>query len=47
MESFLQRRVVGQDEAVKAAADIYMPVGGTVTEVNEALRAAPSLANTN
>jgi glycine cleavage system H protein len=28
-------------------ADVYMPVSGTVTEVNEALRADPSLANSD
>jgi glycine cleavage system H protein len=32
---------------VKAAADIYMPVTGEVVEVNEALRANPSLANSD
>jgi len=32
-------------ESVKAAADIYAPANGVVTEVNEALRADPSLAN--
>ncbi|MFN0182359.1 MAG: glycine cleavage system protein GcvH [Aquabacterium sp.] len=32
-------------ESVKAAADLYMPVEGEVVEVNEALRADPSLAN--
>ena len=32
---------------MKAAADIYMPVGGEVVEVNEALRADPSLANSD
>ena len=37
--------VVGVVESVKAAADIYMPVEGEVVEVNEALRADPSLAN--
>jgi glycine cleavage system H protein len=37
--------VAGVVESVKAAADVYAPVGGTVTEVNEALRADPSLAN--
>ncbi|MEY2860813.1 MAG: hypothetical protein RL392_1271, partial [Pseudomonadota bacterium] len=31
----------------KAAADVYMPVTGTITEVNEALRDDPSLANTD
>ncbi|MBP9896684.1 MAG: glycine cleavage system protein H, partial [Giesbergeria sp.] len=28
-------------------ADVYMPVAGEVVEVNEALRADPSLANTD
>ncbi|MDB5947408.1 MAG: gcvH, partial [Ramlibacter sp.] len=32
---------------VKAAADVYMPVSGKVTEVNEALRSDPSLANSD
>ena len=35
----------GLVESVKTAADVYIPVGGTVTEVNEALRSDPSLAN--
>ena len=35
----------GLVESVKAAADVYIPVGGTVFEVNEALRSDPSLAN--
>lgn len=39
--------VAGIVESVKAAADVYAPVSGTVTEVNEALRADPSLANTD
>ena len=34
-------------ESVKAAADVYMPVDGEITEVNEALRADPSLANSD
>ena len=37
--------VAGVVESVKAAADVYAPVSGTVTEVNEALRADPALAN--
>lgn len=32
-------------ESVKAAADVYMPVGGTVVEVNEALLDDPALIN--
>jgi len=34
-------------ESVKAAADVYMPVSGVVTEVNESLRDNPALANTD
>jgi glycine cleavage system H protein len=41
------RAVAGVVESVKAAADVYMPVSGDITEVNEALRADPSLANTD
>ena len=37
--------IAGVVESVKAAADVYTPVSGTVTEVNEALRADPALAN--
>jgi glycine cleavage system H protein len=32
-------------ESVKAASDVYTPVGGTVTAVNEQLSAAPELVN--
>jgi len=46
-KAFAQKDVAGVVESVKAAADVYMPVSGTVTEVNEALRADPSLANSD
>lgn len=46
-KSYSQKEVAGVVESVKAAADIYMPVSGEVTEVNEALRADPSLANSD
>ena len=42
-----QNAVAGVVESVKTAADVYMPVSGVVTEVNEALRADPALANTS
>jgi len=45
--SFHKGDVAGVVESVKAAADLYMPVSGEVVEVNEALRADPSLANTD
>ena len=42
---FKKGEVAGVVESVKAAADLYMPVAGEVTEVNEDLRKDPSLAN--
>lgn len=45
--TFNQGDVTGVVESVKAAADVYMPVSGEIVEVNEALRADPSLANTD
>ncbi|MEO6031489.1 MAG: glycine cleavage system protein GcvH [Burkholderiaceae bacterium] len=45
--SFKMNEVAGVVESVKAAADLFMPVSGEVIEVNEALRADPSLANTD
>lgn len=44
-KTFAQGEVAGVVESVKAAADVFMPVSGEITEVNEALRADPSLAN--
>ncbi|MEX8494281.1 glycine cleavage system protein GcvH [Sphaerotilus sp.] len=45
--TFAQGEVAGVVESVKAAADVYAPLSGEVTEVNEALRDDPSLANTD
>ena len=45
--TFAQKETAGVVESVKAAADVYMPVSGEVTEVNEALREDPSLANSD
>ena len=44
---FKKGEVAGVVESVKAAADLYMPVSGEIVEVNEALRADPSLANSD
>lgn len=44
---YAKGEVAGVVESVKAAADVYMPLDGEVTEVNEALRADPSLANSD
>lgn len=45
--TFAQKDTAGVVESVKAAADVYMPVSGVITEVNEALRADPALANSD
>ena len=45
--SYAKGEVAGVVESVKAAADVYMPLDGEVTEVNEALRADPALANSD
>lgn len=45
--SYAPKDIAGVVESVKAAADVYMPVSGEVVEVNEALRADPSLANSD
>jgi glycine cleavage system H protein len=36
---------VGEVESTKSVSDIYAPVSGTVTAVNEALEATPELVN--
>ncbi len=37
----------GSVESVKAVSDLYSPVTGTVTEINEALNDAPDTLNSN
>ena len=46
-KTYAQKDTAGVVESVKAAADVYMPIGGEVIEVNEALRDDPSLANSD
>ena len=46
-KTFASKDIAGVVESVKAAADVYMPVTGEIIEVNEALRADPSLANSD
>jgi glycine cleavage system H protein len=43
--TYAKGEVTGAVESVKAAADVYMPLAGQVTEINEDLRIDPSLAN--
>jgi glycine cleavage system H protein len=44
-KTYAKGEVAGVVESVKAAADVYMPIAGEVTEVNEDLRGDPSIAN--
>ena len=44
-DQFEQGDEFGTVESVKAVSELYMPVGGTVLEVNQALEAAPELLN--
>ena len=44
-KTYAKGEIAGVVESVKAAADVFMPIAGEVTEVNEELRADPSLAN--
>lgn len=46
-KTYAKGEVAGVVESVKAAADVYMPIDGTVVEVNEELRADPALANSD
>jgi glycine cleavage system H protein len=39
--------VFGSVEAVKTVSDLFLPVAGTITEVNPALAATPELVNTD
>jgi glycine cleavage system H protein len=39
--------VFGSVESVKAVSDLYSPVSGTVTEVNESLKDAPEKINSD
>jgi glycine cleavage system H protein len=44
-DTFGQDDVFAVVESVKAASDVYMPVGGEILEINEALEDSPELAN--
>ena len=39
--------VFGTVEAVKTVSDLFLPVGGTITELNAALSGSPELVNTD
>ena len=44
---FSKHDVFGTIEAVKAVSELFSPVGGEVTEVNERLDGEPALVNTD
>src|SRR5712664_2785866 len=46
-KSLAAETVFGTVEAVKTVSDLYLPVSGTIREMNPALAAAPELVNTD
>ena len=46
-KNFAAEEVFGTVEAVKTVSDLFLPVSGTVTEVNAALEAQPELVNSD
>ena len=46
-ESFAAHDTFGSVESVKAVSELFLPVGGEVTEVNESLQDEPEKVNTD
>jgi len=46
-DSFSAAEEVATVESVKAASDVYAPIGGTITDVNKTLIEKPELINTD
>ena len=44
-DTFAKGDTFGVVESVKAASDVYLPLGGEITAVNEALENTPELVN--
>jgi len=44
-DSFAQGEPYASVESVKAAAEVYLPIGGEITAVNEVLSGTPELLN--
>jgi glycine cleavage system H protein len=44
-QTFKQGDGVASVESVKAASEVYMPIGGTITQVNDSLSDSPELVN--
>jgi glycine cleavage system H protein len=46
-KSLSAEAIFGTVEAVKTVSDLFLPVAGTITEINPALESAPDLVNTD
>jgi glycine cleavage system H protein len=46
-DSFKQGEAYCSVESVKAAAEVYLPIGGTITAVNDTLSSAPETVNSD
>lgn len=46
-ETYKKGDTIGVVESVKAASDLYLPMGGEIIEVNEALVDSPEILNTD
>ena len=46
-EELKKEEVFGSVEAVKTVSDLFMPVGGTVIEINENIESSPELVNSD
>jgi len=46
-EELDKEEVFGSVEAVKTVSDLFMPIGGTVIEINENIESSPELVNTD
>jgi glycine cleavage system H protein len=46
-KSLSAEAIFGTVEAVKTVSDLYLPVSGTISEVNPALQTSPELVNTD
>jgi glycine cleavage system H protein len=46
-QSFGRKDTFGTVEAVKAVSDLYLPIGGEIVAVNDALSADPSVVNSD
>ena len=46
-DTFEQGETFGSVESVKAASDVYMPVAGTIVEINNLVQDSPETVNTS